>query len=132
MDKSYEKSQTPNTPAISLIQALNVQMDAMLAEGFENRFARHFEMAKYTQAWARKNFGIYSDERYLSHTVTNVENTRGTNISDLNKELGRRGAMISNGYGDLKDKCFRIAHMGDLTMDDMKWLTTQIDDILGL
>ena len=40
--------------------------------------------------------------------------------------------MISNGYGDLKDKCFRIAHMGDLTLEDMKWLTAQIDDILGL
>jgi aspartate aminotransferase-like enzyme len=64
--------------------------------------------------------------------VTNVENTRSINVGDLNKELGKRGAMISNGYGDLKDKCFRIAHMGDLTLEDMKWLTSQIDDILGL
>ncbi len=53
-------------------------------------------------------------------------------VGDLNKELGKRGAMISNGYGDLKDKCFRIAHMGDLTLADMQWLTAQIDDILGL
>ena len=75
---------------------------------------------------------LYGDERYLSHTVTNVENTRLIVVGDLNKELGKRGAMISNGYGDLKDKCFRIAHMGDLTLADMKWLTAQIDDILGL
>ena len=132
MDKHYEKSQTPATPAISLIQALNVQMDSILAEGLENRWARHIEMAEYTRAWARKNFRLYGDERYLSNTVTNVENTRSINIGDLNKELGKRGAMISNGYGDLKDKCFRIAHMGDLTLADMKWLTAQIDDILGL
>ena len=132
MDKHYEKSQTPATPAISLIQALNVQMDSILAEGLENRWARHIEMAEYTRAWARKNFRLYGDERYLSNTVTNVENTRGINVGDLNKELGKRGAMISNGYGDLKDKCFRIAHMGDLTLADMKWLTAQIDDILGL
>lgn len=132
MDKSYEKSQTPATPAISLIQALNVQMDTMIAEGFENRFARHLEMAEHTRAWARKNFRLYGDEHFLSPTVTNVENTRGINVGDLNKELAKRGAMISNGYGDLKDKCFRIAHMGDLTMADMKWLTAQIDEILGL
>jgi aspartate aminotransferase-like enzyme len=132
MDKHYDKSQTPATPAISLIQALNVQMDSILAEGLENRWARHIEMAEHTRAWARKNFRIYGDERYLSNTVTNVENTRSINIGDLNKELGQRGAMISNGYGDLKDKCFRIAHMGDLTLADMTWLTAQIDDILGL
>jgi aspartate aminotransferase-like enzyme len=132
MDKHYEKSQTPATPAISLIQALNVQMDSILVEGLENRWKRHIEMAEYTRAWARKNYRLYGDERYLSNTVTNVENTRSINVGDLNKELGQRGAMISNGYGDLKDKCFRIAHMGDLTLADMKWLIAQIDDILGL
>jgi aspartate aminotransferase-like enzyme len=132
MDKSYEKSQTPATPAISLIQALNVQMDRILAEGLENRWQRHIEMAEYTRAWARKHFRIFGDERYLSNTVTNIENTRGISVADLNKELGKRGAVISNGYGELKEKCFRIAHMGDLSMADMQWLTAQIDDILGL
>ena len=89
-------------------------------------------MAEFTRTWARKNFRLYGDERYLSNTVTNVENTRGINVGDLNKELAKRGAMISNGYGDLKDKCFRVAHMGDLTLADMKWVTAQIDEILGL
>ena len=64
--------------------------------------------------------------------MTNVENTRGIDVAALNAELGKRGAMISNGYGDLKDKCFRIAHMGDLTAQDMHWLLAQIDDILDL
>jgi len=130
MDKKYEKHQTPATPAISLIQALNAQMDDILAEGLENRWKRHEEMAAYIQGWAREHFALYSDENYLSPTVTNVENTRGISVADLNTELGKRGAMISNGYGDLKEKCFRIAHMGDLTVDDLKWLTGLIEDIL--
>ncbi len=132
MDKKYEAGQTPATPAISLIQALNKQMDDILAASLEARWARHKEMAAYIQDWARTHFALYSDERYLSPTVTNIHNTRGISVADLNKALGERGAMISNGYGDLKEKCFRIAHMGDLTMDDMKWLTAQIEDILGL
>jgi len=131
MDKHYEKWQTPATPAISLIQALNVQMDSMLAEGLENRWARHAQMAKFTQDWARVHFRLYGDERFLSKTVTNVENTRNIVVGDLNKELGKRGAMISNGYGDLKEKCFRIAHMGDLNMADMRWLIVQLNEILG-
>jgi aspartate aminotransferase-like enzyme len=132
MDKKYEAGQTPATPAISLIQALNQQMDDILAAGLEARWAHHEEMAAYVQDWARRYFALYSDERYLSPTVTNVANTRGISVADLNKALGERGAMISNGYGSLKEKCFRIAHMGDLTMDDMRWLTAQIEDILGL
>lgn len=132
MDSKYEKFQTPATPAISLIRALNKQLDCIFDEGLENRFARHLEMAEYIRGWARKYFAVYGDQRYLSHTVTNVENTRNINFAEFNKELGKRGAQISNGYGDLKDKCFRIGHMGDLTMADMQWLTEQMNDILGL
>lgn len=132
MDKKYEANQTPATPAISLIQALNKQMDDMFAEGLDNRFARHLEMAQIVRAWARKYFALYGDERYLSNTVSNIENTRGIVIGDLNKELGKRGAMISNGYGDLKEKCFRIGHMGDHQVSDIEWLLEQINDILGL
>ena len=132
MDKRYETHQTPATPAISLIQALNRQMDDMFAEGLENRFARHIEMAHIVRDWTRKNFAIYGDERYLSNTVTNVANTRGISVAGLNQELGKRGAMISNGYGELKEKCFRIAHMGDLQVSDITWLLGQVDDILGL
>jgi len=132
MDKKYDSHQTPATPAISLIQALNKQMDDILAEGLENRWARHIEMAEIVRDWARKNFALYGDDRYLSNTVTNVENTRGIRVAGLNEDLATRGAMISNGYGALKEKCFRIAHMGDLTLDDLKWLTGEIEDILGL
>jgi aspartate aminotransferase-like enzyme len=132
MDKRYDKGQTPATPAISIIQALNKQMDDILAEGLDNRFARHMEMAKIVRDWARQYFAIYGDERYLSNTVTNVSNTRNISVGKLNDELGKRGAMISNGYGDLKDVAFRIAHMGDLQVSDVKWLLEQINDILGL
>jgi aspartate aminotransferase-like enzyme len=132
MDSKYGKSQTPSTPAISLIQALNKQMDDILAEGLENRWARHKEMAAYVQDWAREYWALFSDENYLSSTVSNITNTRGVSIKDLNTELAKRGAMLSNGYGDLKEKCFRIGHMGDHTIDDMRWLTTQVEEILGL
>lgn len=130
-DRYYQRGQTPATPAISLVQALNVQMDAILAEGLEARWARHAEMAHIVRDWARTHFGLFSDERYLSNTVTNVENTRGIDINALSTELGKRGAMISNGYGELRGKCFRIAHMGDLTVEDVKWLLAEIDDILN-
>jgi len=131
MFEFYQKDQTPATPAVSLLQAFNKQMDDILAEGLENRWNRHIEMATFIQNWARKYWGIYGDERYLSRTVTNITNTRNADIKALNTELGKRGALISDGYGPLKGKCFRIAHMGDLNMDDMRWITGQIAEIVG-
>ncbi len=133
MLKYYKKDQTPATPAISLIRALNQQLDDIMAEGLEARWARHLEMAETVRTWARKHFALFPDERFLSNTVTTVKNTRGISVADLNKALGERGAMISNGYGkQLREKTFRIAHMGDLTVADIQWLLGLIDDILGL
>lgn len=125
--------QYPSTPSLSHMFALDYQLDKILAEGLEKRFARHIEMAEYVRAWARKNFALFvEDEKYLSNTLTTVKNTRGIDVGDLNKKLGERGFVISNGYGDLKDKTFRISHMGDYTLDEVKELIKNIDEILGL
>jgi len=132
LEKKAVKDQTPATPALSIINALNVQLDRIFEEGVDKRFQRHLDMAEHVRTWTRKNFALYSDEKYLSPTVTNVHNTREIDVVNLNAELAKRGAMLSNGYGDLKGKCFRIAHMGDLQLEDVQWLTDQIDDILGL
>jgi aspartate aminotransferase-like enzyme len=125
--------QYPSTPSLSHMFAMDYQLDRILAEGLEKRFARHIEMAEYVRAWARKNFALFvEEEKYLSNTVTTVANTRGIDIGGLNRKLGERGFVISNGYGDLKEKTFRISHMGDYTLDEVKELIKNIDDILGL
>jgi aspartate aminotransferase-like enzyme len=124
--------QYPSTPTVSHMFALDYQLNKMMEEGFENRFARHTKMADYVRNWAKEKFALFAQEKYASNTVTCVKNTRDINVVDLNKALGERGFMISNGYGSLKQKTFRIAHMAELTLDDMKELLFNIDDILGL
>lgn len=124
--------QYPSTPSISHMYALDYALDLMLEEGLDNRFNRHIEMAKYVRAWAKKYFDLFGDEKHLSNTVTAIKNTRGISVADLNKELGKRGFAISNGYGDLKEKTFRIAHMAEMTLDDIKELLDNIEDILNL
>jgi len=104
----------------------------MVAEGFDNRFDRHAEMAKVVREWANKHFAMLAEEKYASNTLTTIKNTKGISVADLNKELGKRGFMISNGYGDLKEKTFRIAHMAETQMEDIKEILGQIEDILGL
>jgi aspartate aminotransferase-like enzyme len=112
--------------------AMDYQLDNILKEGLENRYRRHREMANYVREWAKEYFELYADERYLSNTLTNIKNTRNINAANLNKELGERGFQISNGYGKLKEKAFRIAHMGECTLDDVKELLENINHILKL
>jgi len=130
--KSMAKNQTPATPAVSLLFALDRQLDDMLAEGMEQRFARHLAMRDRTLAWARgQGFDIFAAAGYESPTVTCVSNNREIDISAFNKFLRTKGMVISNGYGDLKGKTFRIAHMGDTQMADLETLYTAMDEFLA-
>lgn len=130
--KYIDRNQTPTTPAIPHLFALNYQLDKILAEGMENRQNRLQQMAEYTRNWVRKYFALFAESGYESLTLTAITNTRGISVANLNKELANVGKMISNGYGKLKEKSFRIAHMGDLTLDDIKELLNDIEKILGL
>ena len=130
--KSMAKNQTPATPAVSLLYALNRQLDDIMAEGMEQRFARHLAMRDRTLEWARgQGFKIFAAPGYESPTVTCASNNREIDISALNKYLRTRGMIISNGYGDLKGKTFRIAHMGDTQLDELEVLFAAMDDFLA-
>ncbi|TCO79029.1 pyridoxal-phosphate-dependent aminotransferase family protein [Marinisporobacter balticus] len=124
--------QYPSTPSLSHMFALDYQLDKILEEGLGNRFTRHLEMANYVRAWAKEKFDLFADENYASHTLTTIKNTRDILVSDLNKKLGEHGYTISNGYGNLKEKTFRIAHMAETRLDDIKILLSLIDKLLGL
>jgi aspartate aminotransferase-like enzyme len=89
----------------------------MLAEGLEKRFARHAAMAERVQTWALE-YGMppLAPEGYRSKTVSALKNERGVDIAALNQFLLSKGMRIANGYGDLKNKTFRIAHMGETQM----------------
>lgn len=120
------------TPSLSHMFAMDFQLDRILKEGLENRFLRHIEMAEFTINWAGHFFEVFPQPGFESLTVTCIRNTRSVNVADLNKQLAQRGMVISNGYGDQKDKTFRIAHMGELTLEDLEEVTKAIEEILSL
>jgi aspartate aminotransferase-like enzyme len=131
MEKHRIKNSTAMTPAISLIWALDVQLDHMLAEGLENRFARHNAMAERVQTWAIEHgMEPLSPEGYRSKTVSTIKNTLGVDIPALNKFLLSKGMRIANGYGDLKNKTFRIAHMGETQMHHVDELLDAFETFL--
>ncbi len=116
IEESLVKNNTPSTPPVALMYAADVQLDAILAEGIENRWARHVAMRDMTHQWAFANgFGVFAQKGYESATVTTVDNRqKGINVDDMAKFMKKKFFEMDKGYGKIKGKTFRIAHMGDM------------------
>jgi predicted phosphoserine aminotransferase len=124
------KGQTLATPSIPHVFALDVQLRTIEAEGLPARFARHAEMARRTQDWGRRSgVRLYADPQFLSPTVTNFE-AGPLDVDRLRKGLKQAGFQISDGYGKLKGKAFRIGHMGDHTPAVVDELLAAMDRVL--
>ena len=131
MEKHRLKDSSPATPAMSLIFALDLQLDRILAEGIENRFARHSAMAKRVHEWAEAHdLSMFAPEGYRSQTVTTIKNDRNIDVADLNAFLKEREMRIAGGYGPIKASTFRIAHMGETQMEDIEKLLEAMDEYL--
>jgi aspartate aminotransferase-like enzyme len=127
-----KKHQTPFTPNISLLYALDKRMDLLLEETYDKVYQRHLDMANYTQAWAKKHFTMFPESGYESITVSCINNTLGKNVKELNQNLAEKGFLISGGYGKMAEKTFRIGHMGEWNLAGIKEVLGLIDELWGL
>lgn len=135
-EKNLAKNQAPNTPAISLMYAAAAQMEAILAEGVENRWARHEAMAERTYEWVRAmrddgfELGILAPEGFRSPTVTGVTLPEGVEGPDVCAALRAHGFVVAPGYGKLKKAMIRIGHMGDHTVAELDSLLAALAGVL--
>jgi aspartate aminotransferase-like enzyme len=69
--KYFAKEETPWTPAVSVVYALQVGLNILAKEGLQNIFARHARVGKATRDGARA-LGLkpVADEEFASNTVT--------------------------------------------------------------
>jgi len=131
------RSQTPNTPALSLLFAADAQLATIRKEGIETRWARHADMLRRTEGWVEqmkaKGLGIgflcRAGERSPTvSTLTLPDEMKGTAIV---KRVGELGFVIGTGYGALKDKTIRIGHMGDHSVDTLERCLGVIEMAVG-
>ncbi len=112
------------TPAVNLIYALDVSLQQILAEGMENRFARHRLLAKAFQAGidaiGLKQVPLREEIRAWTLTCAYYPDGIGP---ELLKAIKAEGVVVAAGlHPEIKDKYFRVGHMGTLTPGDV--LTT--------
>jgi len=119
----FEKGQTPWTPAISILFALDASLNMMFKEGLANIFARHAKLGDMTRSGVKAlGLAIFpADEKYASNTVTAVKGSDKVDPPKLQKVLREEyKVVVSGGQGDLTGKIFRIGHLGWVTEADIK------------
>ncbi|MFH0913539.1 MAG: alanine--glyoxylate aminotransferase family protein [Candidatus Omnitrophota bacterium] len=111
--KALDKTDTPFTPAITLIIALCEALKMIRQDGLENVFTRHKKMADATRA-AMKALGLeLFAPTAASDVVTAVKVPAGVDGEKMVKAMrDTYGVTIAGGQAELKSKVFRIAHMG--------------------
>jgi predicted phosphoserine aminotransferase len=131
IDDSLKKNNTPSTPPISLMFAADKQLDDILAEGLQNRWNRHLNMRDLTVQWASdRGLGMFSQAGYYSPTVSTVSNSKGFDVDAMAKFMSGKGFSMDKGYGKIKGKTFRIAHMGDMSHTTLEEVLSGLDEFL--
>ncbi|HET7563407.1 MAG TPA: alanine--glyoxylate aminotransferase family protein [Gemmatimonadaceae bacterium] len=133
-DEFWHKRETSTTPAISLIYALDAQLDTITRHGLDARFARHARMAETVWRWvsARRERGMTIDllaaPGVRAPTVSCIRCDDARSVVAAARE---RGYVLGAGYGDLAATTFRIGHMGDHTVSGIDALLRVLGEVLA-
>ncbi len=138
-DRRAAAHSTTNTPAVSLLYALRLQLERIAEEGLEARFDRHARMARRTREWvdllaevSGRDFRLLAREGFRSPTVTAVLLPEELSGPAVVGGLAERGITIAPGYGRLKEEAIRIGHMGDHTLSELEAVLAATADELGV
>ncbi|MEW6008727.1 MAG: alanine--glyoxylate aminotransferase family protein [Candidatus Omnitrophota bacterium] len=116
--KALAKTDTPFTPAVSLVIALKEALAMIKKEGLANRFVRFSLYAKATRE-AAKAIGLTIFAQDLSDAVTAINVPANIDGEKLVKTMrDTYGVGIAGGQAQLKGKVIRIAHMGYISAKD--------------
>ena len=139
-DTAIRKRQTPYTPALSLMYALEAQLCRIGdAGGIERRWERHNAMRERVERWVAKEAGARLGLSYLpregrrSWTVSCLKLPEGGKVlgGAVAKAMDAKfGYTIGAGYGNLKDATIRIGHMGDHTVAELEALLGALEEVI--
>lgn len=108
-----DKGQTPFTPALPQIVAMQKALELYFAEGREACYARHRRMTAATRsAVSALGLQLLVEDCDASMTVTAIRKPDGVSVADLTGTMRTFGVEIAGGQGKLGGEIFRIGHLG--------------------
>jgi predicted phosphoserine aminotransferase len=133
--RGLENHQTPATPAISLMYALEAQLQRILEEGLDVRWKRHSALRDRAIEWVEERAGSgispFAPAGHRSPTITTIALPGTMPGPTVVAGMKDRGWVIGGGYGKLKESTVRIGHMGDKTVEDLDLLLEDLGEVIG-
>ncbi len=119
--KAAQKADTPFTPALTIIRALNESLKMIREKGLENLIAHHARLQKATRAAAKAlGLELLTSEDISHGVVTAIKVPEGIDGTKLVKTMRDvYGVTVAGGQAQLKGKIVRFAHMGSLDEFDI-------------
>lgn len=113
--------QTPWTPPVSIVQALDVALDLYEEEGPAQIWERHARYSTAIRAAIRAlGLELYSAEGAHSPTVVAFKVPAGVDAGAVLKAMRKRAnVVLSGGQAALKGKIWRMGTMGDVSQTDV-------------
>jgi 2-aminoethylphosphonate-pyruvate transaminase len=125
---SQEQDNTPFTPAVQVIHAMEQALAELDAEGLKRRIDRYAQNARVLrEGMAKLGLEILVPEAARSNILTTFRLPAGVTYDRLHDAMKRRGYVIYAGQGALKTYAFRVSNMGTLTPDDMRGVVAAFD-----
>jgi aspartate aminotransferase-like enzyme len=128
------KHQSPTTPAVSLLFALDQQMADIERETLAARYARHTAMMKVSTEWVtaleQKGLPVALLPRrpeLYSPSVTCIRSDKSPAILQTMRECGFE---LGGGQPPLAKSTFRIGHMGDHTVGGVERMLEALGQVL--
>jgi aspartate aminotransferase-like enzyme len=121
--------QTPWTPPISILFALDAALTAYHASGMQAAFERHARFAGLVRAeLQRLGFTLLSRPGAHSDTVVAAYPPPGIDPGPLLRALREEyGVVISGGQAELAGKIVRFGTMGDVSASDLQTALAAIE-----
>jgi 2-aminoethylphosphonate-pyruvate transaminase len=118
---SQEQDNTPFTPAVQVLHAMEQALVELDAETVKRRIDRYAENARVLRVgMARLGLEILVPEAARSNILTTFRLPEGVTYEALHDAMKRRRYIIYAGQGPLKTYAFRVSNMGTLTPQDME------------
>jgi len=116
------KGETPWTPAVSILFALDAALDRIESEGIENVFERHRRLAARTRDGLRSfGFRLLAEGPHASDAVTAAYPPEGFEADAIRARAAKEfDVVLSGGQGPLKGKILRLAHLGWVSDADVE------------
>jgi 2-aminoethylphosphonate-pyruvate transaminase len=108
-----ERAQTPFTPAVGTIYALEAACDEWLEDGRDERLRLYADRnRRLRDGLARLGFGSFTETGVEAHSIVTARLPDGVTFEDLYDDLKARGFVIYDCKPPLQGRCLQIANMG--------------------